>query len=456
MPKRSCLTIVLAAGEGVRMRSTQPKVMHRIAGLPMLGHVLATARAAGTTRLAIVVGPGAEGTTRFVAETAPDAATYVQEARRGTAHAVLAARRELAKRPDDVIVLYGDTPLVTPATIRRLRRALARGADVVVLGFRPASPAGYGRLIVDGRQLVAIREEKDASPAERRIGLCNAGLIAFSGKAAPLLGKIGNDNAKGEFYLTDLVELANAAGRKVVVIETDADEVIGVNRRAELAEAERLFQVRARAAAMDGGATLIAPETVFFSHDTRIGRDVVVEPNVFFGPGVEIADGVTIRAFSHVEGARIASGAVVGPFARLRPGAVIGRKAHIGNFVEVKNAAIDEGAKANHLAYIGDAHVGAGSNIGAGAITCNYDGFDKARTEIGAGAFIGSNSALIAPVAIGEGAYVATGSVITRDVPAGALAVARGRQVDREGWAARFREKKLTAREKIAAKRKPD
>jgi bifunctional UDP-N-acetylglucosamine pyrophosphorylase/glucosamine-1-phosphate N-acetyltransferase len=442
MAKRTCLTIVLAAGEGVRMRSSQPKVMHRIAGLPMLGHVLNAARAAGATRLAVVVGPGAAGTESFLARAAPEAAVYVQAERLGTAHAVLSARKEFAGKPDDVVVLYGDTPLVRPETIRRLRRPLARGASVTVLGFRPASPTGYGRLIMAGRQLVAIHEERDASPEERRISLCNAGLIAFSGDALKLLGRIGKENAKGEYYLTDLVELANAAGRKVAVIEAEADEVIGVNRRAELAEAERVFQARARAAAMEGGATLIAPETVFFSHDTRIGRDVTIEPNVFFGPGVTVADGVTIRAYSHIEGATIAAGAIVGPFARLRPGAAIGPDAPIGNIVEVKNAPIDAGAKANHLAYIGDAHVGARTNIGAGTITCNYDGFAKHRTEIGADAFIGSNSALVAPVKIGEGAYVATGSVINRDVEPGALAVARARQVDKPGWAERFRERK--------------
>ena len=432
------------------MRSALPKVMHRVAGLPMLGHVVNAAEAAGATRLAAVIGPGAEGTRRYLSAVAPGAAVYVQAERLGTGHAVLQAKKEFSARPDDVVVLYGDTPLITPATVRRLRRALAKGADVVVLGFRPLDPTGYGRLIVAGRQLVAIREHKDASTAERRVGLCNAGVMAFAGSAAPLLRKIGNANARGEYYLTDLVEIANRTRRKVTVIEAEAAEVIGVNTRAELAEAERIFQARARAEAMVGGATLIAPETVFFSHDTRLGRDVVVEPNVFFGPGVAIADGVTVRAFSHIEGARVAAGAIVGPFARLRPGADVGPNAHVGNFVEIKNATIDEGAKANHLAYIGDAHVGAGANIGAGTITCNYDGFGKYHTEIGAGAFIGSNSALVAPVTIGERAYVGSGSVITRDVPADALAVARGRQVDREGWAARFR------RERLAPKAKPD
>ena len=442
MAKRSCLTIVLAAGEGTRMRSDIPKVMHRVGGLPMVGHVIAAAKAAGATRLAVVIGPGAEATRAFLEKAAPEAAIHVQAERLGTGHAVLSAKKAFTPKPDDVVVLYGDTPLVSPETIRRLRRPLARGASVAVLGFRPPSPTGYGRLIMAGKQLLAIREERDASPAEKAIGLCNAGLIAFSGDAIRLLGKIGTRNAKGEYYLTDLVELANAAAKTVAVIETDADEVIGVNRRSELAAAEAIFQARARAAAMDAGATLVAPDTVFLSYDTTLGRDVTVEPHVVFGPGVTIADRVAVRAFSHLEGATVAEGAVVGPFARLRPGAAIGPDAHIGYFVEVKNAAIDAGAKANHLAYIGDAHVGAGSNIGAGAITCNYDGFGKYRTEIGKGAFIGSNSSLVAPVTIGDGAYVASGSVISRDVEPGALAVGRARQVDKPGWAKAFREKR--------------
>jgi bifunctional UDP-N-acetylglucosamine pyrophosphorylase/glucosamine-1-phosphate N-acetyltransferase len=423
------------------MRSSLPKVMHQVAGLPMLGHVLAAARGAGATRIAVVVGPEAEPVRDFVAKNAPDAAIYEQTERKGTAHAVLAAKKELAAGFDDILVLYGDTPLITPATLKKLRAALAR-ADVAFLGFRPPEPTGYGRLIMDGRQLVAIREERDASPAERAIGFCNAGVAAFAGPAAPLLKKIGNDNARGEFYLTDLVEIANRGRRKVVALETAAEEVLGVNTRKELAAVEAVFQSRARTAAMLDGATLVAPETVFFSHDTRLGRDVVVEPNVVFGPGVAIADGVTIRAFSHLEGAKVATGAVIGPYARLRPGADIGRKARIGNFVEVKNGVIDEGAKVNHLTYIGDAHVGARSNIGAGTITCNYDGYGKYHTEIGADVFVGSDSALVAPVTLGDGSYVGSGSVITEDVPADALAIGRGRQVVKPGWAAAFRAKR--------------
>ena len=445
MAKRSCLAIILAAGEGTRMRSATPKVMHRIAGDPMLGHVIRAARAAGADRMAVVVGPNAGAVEAYVGKVAPEASRHVQAERLGTGHAVLAAKKAFAPAPDDVIVLYGDTPLITAATLKALRRQLAK-ADLVVLGFTPADPAGYGRLLMDGRQLVAIREVKDASPEERAVRLCNAGVMAFRGALLPLLGKIGTNNAKGEYYLTDLVVLANAAKKTVKVLEADADEVIGINDRGELAAAEALFQRGARRAAMAAGATLTAPETVFFSFDTTLGRDVSVEPNVFFGVGVSVADGATVKGFSHIEGAKIEANAIVGPFSRLRPGTAIGAGAHIGNFVEVKNAAIDAGAKANHLAYIGDAHVGAGANIGAGAITCNYDGVAKHHTEIGAGAFIGSNSALVAPVTIGEGAYVGTGSVISQDVEAGALAVARARQVNKPGYAAKLKAARMAVK----------
>jgi bifunctional UDP-N-acetylglucosamine pyrophosphorylase/glucosamine-1-phosphate N-acetyltransferase len=442
MAKRTCLAIILAAGEGTRMRSNLPKVMHPVGGLPMLGHVIAAAGAAGATRTAIVVGPEAGEVRDLVGGLAPAASVHEQAERLGTAHAVLAAQKAFSPAPDDVLVLYGDTPLVRPETLKRMRRAIANAADIVVLGFRPADPAAYGRLIVEHGRLVAIREKKDASPEELKIGFCNAGVMAFSGTLLPHLKKIGNDNASGHHYLTDLVALANRGRRTVVAIEADADEVAGVNTRRELSEVEGTFQRRAREAAMAGGVTLIAPKTVMFSFDTKIGRDVIVEPNVFFGPGVTIEAGVTVRGFSHIEGASIATGAVIGPFARLRPGSAIGAKARVGNFVETKAAVIDAGAKVNHLSYIGDAHIGAGANIGAGTITCNYDGFGKYRTEIGARAFIGSNSALVAPVTIGDGAYVASGSVITLDVPAEALAVARGRQVTKPGWVAKLRELK--------------
>ncbi len=453
MPKRSCLAIVLAAGEGTRMKSATPKVLHKVAGLTMLGHVLKAADASGADAIAVVIGPGMEAVGAFLAKAAPNAQTFVQEQRLGTGHAVLTAKKAIARGTDDVLVLFGDTPLVTGATLKRLRAALARGADIAVLGFRPPDPTGYGRLITQGRQLVAIHEEKDASPAEKLIGLCNAGVMAFRGEGLTrLIGKVGTNNAKGEYYLTDAVEIAAAAGRKVVVIEADADEVAGVNSRGQLAHVEGLWQRRAREDAMAAGVTMIAPSTVWFSHDTRLGRDVTLEPNVFFGPGVTVADNVVIRANCHIEGATIAGGAIIGPFARLRPGADIGENVHIGDFVEVKSARLDAGAKANHLAYIGDAHIGAKTNIGAGTITANYDGFDKFRTEIGAGVSIGSNAVLIAPVTIGDGASVAAGSVISRNVAADALAIARGQQVEKPDWARKFREKKLLS--KAAAKKK--
>ncbi len=447
MPKRTCLAIILAAGEGTRMRSGLPKVLHAVGGLPMLGHVIAAAEAAGATRTAVVVGPEADAVRKLVGRLAPQATIHEQAERLGTAHAVRTAEKAFRPAPDDVLVLYGDTPLVTAETLKRMRRTIAKGADVVVLGFRPANPADYGRLLVADGRLTAIREKKDASPDELKIGFCNAGVMAFSGKALAHLKKIGNANASGHYYLTDLVELTNRAKGKVVAIEADADEVAGVNTRQELSEVEGTFQRRAREKAMAAGVTLVAPKTVTFSHNTKLGRDVIVEPNVVFAPGVEVEDNVTIRAFSHLEGARVATGAIVGPFARLRPGAVIGPGAHVGNFVEIKNAGIDAGAKVNHLTYIGDAHVGAGTNVGAGTITCNYDGFGKYHTEIGAHAFIGSNSSLVAPVTIGDGAYVASGSVITMDVPAGALAVARGRQATKPEWARKFRELKTRGKE---------
>jgi bifunctional UDP-N-acetylglucosamine pyrophosphorylase/glucosamine-1-phosphate N-acetyltransferase len=432
------------------MKSAIPKVMHRIGGRPMIGYVIDAARAAGASRLAVVVGPDAAALAAYVRTAAPAASIYEQRERLGTAHAVLAARREFASIADDVLVLYGDTPLVTVGTLGRVRRAMAKGVDVVVLGFRPSDPGAYGRLITKGRQLVAIRELKDANAEERAIGFVNGGVMGFRGMLAPLLKRIGTRNAKSEYYLTDLVEIANRRKLRVEAIEADAEEVLGVNSRADLAEAERAFQARARRAAMDGGATLVAPDTVYFSFDTRLGRDVIVEPGVFFGAGVVVADGATIRAHSHLEGARISSGAIVGPFARLRPGTEIGSGAHIGNFVEVKNAKIGDGAKANHLAYIGDAHIGPRTNFGAGAITCNYDGYFKHHTEIGADAFIGTNSALVAPVTIGDGAYIASGSVITHNVAPDAMAVARSRQVDKPEWAAKYRELKRSA------SRKPD
>jgi bifunctional UDP-N-acetylglucosamine pyrophosphorylase/glucosamine-1-phosphate N-acetyltransferase len=431
--------IVLAAGEGTRMRSATPKVLHEVGGRAMLDHVLAAARRSGADRLAVVVGPGMDKVGAAAAR-GGDAAVFVQQDRLGTAHAVLQARAAIEAGADDVVVLFGDTPLVTPETLRRVRDELAAGSDIVVCGFRTPAPTGYGRLLTDGARLVAIREERDASPAEREVTLCNAGIMGFRGAGVlSVLDAIGNANAKGEYYLTDAVEIAVARGLTARAVEGDEREFLGVNDRAQLAACEAHFQAGRRRAVMQEGATLIAPETVFFAADTSIGRDVVIEPHVVFGPGVTVESGARIRAYSHLEGARVAGGAIVGPFARLRPGADIGPDAHIGNFVEIKNSVVEAGAKANHLAYIGDARIGAKANIGAGTITCNYDGFGKYHTDIGRGAFVGSNSSLVAPIRIGEGAYVGSGSVVTADVPDDSLAVARGRQVVKSGWAQAFR-----------------
>lgn len=423
------------------MRSALPKVLHRVGGRTLIGHVVEAAKASGASRLSAVVGPEREDVAAEVRKRAQDASVHVQTERLGTAHAVLSAKAALGDG-NDLIVAFGDTPLVRPETFARLSGAL-KDADIAVLGFRPNNPQGYGRLIEENGNLVAIREEKDASEAEKRITLCNAGIMAFAGRhALSLIEAIGNKNAKREYYLTDAVALARARNLNVTVCEAPEEEVMGINDRSQLAEAEAELQKRMRKAALESGVTLVAPETVFFSADTKLGKDVTVEPNVVFGPGVIVKDGATIRAFSHLEGAEVGEGAVVGPYARLRPGTKLGAKTKIGNFVEVKAATFGDGAKANHLSYVGDASVGANVNIGAGTITCNYDGYDKHKTEIGEGAFIGSNSALVAPVKVGKGAYVGTGSVVTEDVPDDALAVARGRQAVKEGWAAEVRKKR--------------
>jgi bifunctional UDP-N-acetylglucosamine pyrophosphorylase/glucosamine-1-phosphate N-acetyltransferase len=439
-PGRTCLAIVLAAGEGTRMRSSRPKVLHEMAGRSLLGHALAAVAGAGADAVAVVIGPDRPDVAAEVKKHAPHAAVFVQTERKGTAHAVLAARESLAQGHDDVLVAFADTPLVQSATFAALRAALHDGAAVAALGFEARDPAGYGRFVTRDGELEAIVEHKDADAATRAITLCNAGLMALDGKRVlAILDAIGNSNAQNEYYLTDAVAMAHAQGLHAVARTAPEAEVQGVNDRAQLAAVEADFQRRKRAEVMAAGATLIAPETVFFSHDTEVGRDVVVEPNVVFGPGVRIADGAVVHAFSHLEGASVGPGASIGPYARLRPGADLAKGARVGNFVEVKAASIGEGAKVNHLTYIGDAEIGPGANIGAGTITCNYDGFVKSKTIIGEGAFIGSNSALVAPVRIGAGAYVGSGSVITRDVQPDALAVARGRQIEREGWAAAFR-----------------
>jgi bifunctional UDP-N-acetylglucosamine pyrophosphorylase/glucosamine-1-phosphate N-acetyltransferase len=434
------LAVVLAAGQGTRMRSAKPKVLHEVAGRSMLGHVLSSVSESAIGRVAVVVGPDQESVSAEARRLSPAASMHVQAERLGTAHAVLCARQAIEAGAAVVVVLYADTPLVRPETIKGLADAVRAGAAVAALGFQAADPTGYGRFLVENGALVAIREHKDATESERRITLCNAGLMALDGsRALAILDRIGDANAQREFYLTDAVEIARAMGLPTVAVTATEEEVMGVDDRLKLSRAEAIMQRRLREAAMRGGATLIDPQSVHLSHDTVLGRDVTIEPNVFFGPGVTVADGAVIHASSHIEGAAIGEGAHVGPFARLRPGAKLGEGSKVGNFCEIKAANIGAGAKVNHLSYIGDADVGAESNIGAGTITCNYDGFFKYRTSIGAGAFIGSNSSLVAPVKIASGAYIGSGSVITEDVEADSLAIARGRQVSKHGWAKRFR-----------------
>jgi bifunctional UDP-N-acetylglucosamine pyrophosphorylase / glucosamine-1-phosphate N-acetyltransferase len=437
-PRR--LAIVLAAGEGVRMKSARPKVLHEIAGRSMLAHALEAVAAAGAEDIALVVGPGRADVAAEAHKVAPGASIYIQAHRRGTAHAVLAAREAIAEGYSEILVVYADIPLVGADTLQGLCEALSEGAAVAALGFAARDPGGYGRLIEQNGRLEAIREHKDASPAERAIDQCNAGPIAIDGaRALELLDSIDSDNAAGEFYLTDIVAIAAQRGLAATKRLASEDEVMGVNDRVQLAAAEAIMQRRLRERAMRDGATLIAPETVFFSWDTQLGRDVLVEPHVVFGKGVGVEEGAVIHAFSHLEGAKVASKASVGPYARLRPGADLAIGSKVGNFVEIKNASIEAGAKVNHLSYIGDARVGARANIGAGAITCNYDGYSKFKTDIGAGAFVGSNSSLVAPLTIGVDAYIGSGSVITRDVAPEALAIGRGQQVDKPGWAKAFR-----------------
>ena len=442
MARSTLAAIVLAAGKGTRMKSPRPKVLHPIAGRPLILHVLATLKALGAEREAVVLAPGMEAVAKLVAPRP----TAIQDPPLGTGHAVMAAREALAGCEGDVLILYGDTPLITAATLKRLRAGLhePNEAAVAVLTFRPADPAQYGRVVLDAQGGVSgIVEYRDSDAGTRAVTLCNAGMMAVAGRHLfALLDAVGNDNAKREYYLTDIVRLARERGLGVAQVEAPAEEVLGVNSQAELAAAEAAMQARLRRYWREEGVSMVAPETVWLSADTRLASGVTIEPNVVFGPGVTVGEGAEIRAFCHIAGAQIGPRAVVGPFARLRPGAKLGEAAHIGNFVEVKNAALGPGAKANHLTYLGDAEVGARANIGAGTITCNYDGFDKAVTEIGEGAFIGSNTALVAPVKVGAGAIVGAGSVITREVAADALALERGKQEERPGWARLFRARK--------------
>jgi bifunctional UDP-N-acetylglucosamine pyrophosphorylase / glucosamine-1-phosphate N-acetyltransferase len=440
-PLRSCLAVVLAAGEGTRMQSARPKVLHELAGLSMLGHVLAALAATGAARVAVVAPPGHDAVIAEAKRCLPGVLITVQKERLGTAHAVLAARAAIAEGYDDVLVVLADAPLVRPQTLCAMRRKLAAGKNAaVVLGFAAREPAGYGRLIVEDGTLCAIREERDAADAERAITLCNSGLMALDGgQALGLLEAIGNANSKREYYLTDIVAGARARGLKAAIEIAAEEEALGINDRAQLAAAESVLQARLRAAAMKGGATLIDPSSVTLAFDTVLGRDTVIEPHVVFAPGVRIGEGTRIRSFSYLEKSVVGANAVIGPFARLRPGNDLAEDAHIGNFVELKASAIGPGAKINHLSYIGDASIGAKANVGAGTITCNYDGLAKHRTEIGENAFIGSNSSLIAPLKIGAGAYIGSGSVITADVAPGALALGRARQIEKPGRGERFR-----------------
>lgn len=447
---RPLAAVILAAGKGTRMRSDLHKVLHPVGGRPMLMHLLASLAPLGPERAVVVVGDRAEQLEKALQ--GRDVALVEQSPQLGTGHAVLQAEAALGGFTGTVLVLFGDVPLISTATMQRLARAVgnAESPAIAVLGFRPEVPGAYGRIIADadGRILKMV-EAKDATAAELAEPLCNAGLMAVRSELLfSLLHKVDNANAAGEYYLPDIVMLAAGDGLASVVQEASADEVIGVNSRAELAAAEALFQKLRRRELMEAGVTLQAPETVFLSHDTVLGRDCTVEPNVVFGPGVTVADGVKIRAFSHLEGASVAEGCEVGPYARLRPGTVLGAGARVGNFVETKNARFGAGAKANHLSYLGDADIGARSNIGAGTITCNYDGFLKYRTEIGEGAFIGSNSALVAPVRVGAGAIIGAGSTITRDVSADALVLVRPEQTEKTGWAARFRAAMKSRKEK--------
>jgi bifunctional UDP-N-acetylglucosamine pyrophosphorylase/glucosamine-1-phosphate N-acetyltransferase len=431
--------IVLAAGQGTRMNSDLPKVLHPLGGVPLVAHALAAGRSLDPDRVVVVAGHGAEQVTAAVADLDPDAQVVIQAERLGTAHAVAQARD--AALPGDAVVLYGDTPFLTPDTLDRLRAARER-FDVVVLGFRALDPGRYGRLVTSGDDLLAIVEWKDASEDERAIDLCNSGVMAADAATLfDLIDAVGNANASGEYYLTDVAGLARARGLTAGVVLCDESETLGINTRAELSAAEAAFQARKRAELLDLGVTMTAPDTVFLALDTVVGRDATIGPNVVFGPGVTVESGAEIRAFCHLEGCHISRGATVGPFARLRPGAELAEDVHVGNFVEIKNAILDEGVKVGHLTYLGDAHVGEFTNIGAGTVTCNYDGVMKHRTTIGKRAFIGSDTMLVAPVTVGDDALTASGSVITCDVPAQALALARARQVNKPGLATRLMDK---------------
>jgi bifunctional UDP-N-acetylglucosamine pyrophosphorylase/glucosamine-1-phosphate N-acetyltransferase len=446
--------IILAAGKGTRMESDLPKVLHHLAGAPMLLHVMSSSATLEPERLVIIAGHGADAVGAVARDYSETAQVVLQSEQLGTGHAVSQAKSALADCTGDVIVLYGDTPFVRPETLQALLAA-RKTADIVVLGFQPANAGRYGRLVMQGSAVSRIVEYKDASEQERAITFCNSGVICAKADVLfSLLEAVGNDNASKEYYLTDIVQLANDCNLSVAAVHCDEAETMGINSRAELAQAEASFQSRTRMEMMALGVSLTAPETVYFAYDTVLGRDSQVEPNVVFGPGVTVENGARIRAFSHLEGCHISSGAVVGPYARLRPGTELAENVRIGNFVEIKNARIEDGAKVNHLSYIGDANIGEASNIGAGTVTCNYDGVGKHHTEIGASVFIGSNTMLVAPVTVGDAAMTASGSVITKNVEPGALAIARSEQSNKPGLAvklfAMLRRKKVKQQEGIS------
>jgi len=438
----SILTIVLAAGEGTRMKSATPKVLHKVGGLPMLGHVVSSCRSAGADKIAVVLGPEHNTSSEYLAQLDPAIKTVTQNERLGTGHAAMQARAHWADFVGYVFVLFADNPMIQAQTIAQAKSVLDEGADLVVVGYEPASPFGLGRLVMDGDQLVKIVEEKDADESEKQIAFCNSGIMGFKVDCLrTVIDEIGDNNAQGEFYLTDAAEIARTKGFSVKTSKSCEDEVLGVNDRRQLAAAEQTFQTRKREEAMVAGVTLIAPETVFFSHDTFVENDVTIEPNVVFGPGVTVKSGATIHAFSHLEGAYVGENAQIGPYARLRPGANMGMGSKAGNFVEIKKSDIGSGVKINHLTYIGDAQIGDRTNVGAGTITCNYDGKNKYKTTIGEDAFIGSNSSLVAPVEIEEGAYVASGSVVTHNVKKDALAIGRSKQVNKPDYAKVIRQR---------------
>lgn len=441
--------IILGAGMGTRMNSNLPKVLHPIGGAPMIVHVMRAGGGLAPEKTVIVAGHGAEAVRQAALDYDPDAQTVLQTEQLGTAHAVGCARDALNGFKGDAVVLYGDTPIISVETLEAMATARA-SHDIVVLGFEAADPGRYGRLITDGDTLDRIVEFKDATDEERAVTLCNSGVVMANADALfDLIAAVGNDNAAGEYYLTDIIEIGCDKGLTATVVTCDEAETLGINSRAELVAAEAAFQARARAEALDDGVTLLAPDTVYFAYDTVLGRDAVVEQNVIFGPDVTVESGARIRAFSHLEGCHVSRGAIVGPYARLRPGAELQENVHVGNFVEIKNAVLAEGAKANHLTYIGDADIGERTNIGAGTITCNYDGVFKHRTTIGADAFIGSNTMLIAPVTVGHEAMTASGTVVSKNVPDGALAVGRARQENKAGFAVRMFEKLKNLKEKL-------